>query len=91
MNVFAGVENPETANEDLIREYGMRTFVQANEATRFSGIGSENAGWMLGDEFDFFGGAWRQSTDEVKAGLPERREFVPGRTLMRNGFADRRR
>jgi hypothetical protein len=59
MNGFAGVENPETTNEDLIRQYGMWTFVQANERTRFSGIGSQNAGWMLGDEFDFLAASGR--------------------------------
>jgi hypothetical protein len=45
-NVFIGVENPEMTNEDLLRQYGRRTLVQAHRRTRLSGIGAENAGSM---------------------------------------------
>ena len=41
LNLFVGVEAPEFTDEALIREAGMRTLIQADERTRFNGIGSE--------------------------------------------------
>ena len=52
MNLFVGVENPELANEAMIRSNGMRSLIQADERTRFDGLGSEVAGWLLDDEVD---------------------------------------
>lgn len=78
LNVLSGVECPECANEQLIRDVGLRTFVQANERTRFNDIGSENAGWFVGDEVDmccgppdFVGGNGYQMLADTLAGLPQ--------------------
>jgi hypothetical protein len=52
MNLFVAVEAPGFANEAMIRANGMRTLIQADERTRFHGLGSEAAGWLLEDEVD---------------------------------------
>jgi hypothetical protein len=52
MNVFVGVENPEMTDEAMIGANGMRALIQAEERTRFNGLGSETAGWLVGDEHD---------------------------------------
>ena len=73
VNLFVGVENPEGANEALIRQAGMRTLIQADERTRFNNIGSENAGWLTSDEVDMThgpGGGPAHIAD-ILAGLPQ--------------------
>ena len=52
LNMLVGVENPESANEQAIRAAGIKTVIQAEERTRFNDLGSEVAGWLLGDEQD---------------------------------------
>jgi len=52
MNVWLGVECPECANEQALRDAGVNTFIQAGERSRFNGLGSERAGWLLDDERD---------------------------------------
>jgi hypothetical protein len=72
MNTFVGVEAPEYTFESMIRQAGMRSFVQADERTRFDDIGSENAGWLLADEIDMIQGpsACNGSLQTIKNGLP---------------------
>jgi hypothetical protein len=78
MNIMEGVENPELANEDLIRANGMRTMIQSNERTRFNGLGPEVFAWFLIDEIDmccgppdFWGGNGYDMLDQTLAGLPQ--------------------
>jgi hypothetical protein len=78
MNIMEGVENPELANEDLIRANGMRTMIQSDERTRFNGLGSEVFAWFLADEVDmccgppgFTGGNGYDMLDMDIAGLPQ--------------------
>jgi hypothetical protein len=52
MNLFVAVEAPGMANEAMIRSNRMRSFIQSDERTRFRGLGSETAGWLLDDEVD---------------------------------------
>jgi hypothetical protein len=52
MNLFVAVEAPGLANEAMIRANGMRSLIQADARTRFRGLGSEVAGWLLEDEVD---------------------------------------
>jgi hypothetical protein len=56
----------------LLRANGMKALVQADERTRFTGIGSETAGWLLADEIDMTGGppACHGSLETVKNSLP---------------------
>ncbi len=73
MNLFIGVEAPEFTDEALIRRAGMQTLVQADERTRFNGIGSENAGWLTSDEVDMThgpGGGYEHIAN-ILAGLPQ--------------------
>jgi hypothetical protein len=56
MNLFVAVEAPGMANEAMIRANGMRSLIQADERTRFNGLGSEVAGWLLEDEVDMRSG-----------------------------------
>jgi hypothetical protein len=78
LNTISGLENPELTDEQLIRDAGMHAFVQADERTRFNGIGSETAGWYLSDEIDmccgppgFAGGNGYNILDSTRAGLPQ--------------------
>jgi hypothetical protein len=77
MNVFVGVESPETANEAMIRAHGMKAIVQADERTRFDNIGSESAGWLLFDEIDMVQGpgAGFSTLENILAGLPQDGRF----------------
>jgi F5/8 type C domain len=52
LNTIICLENPELTNEALLRQNGLKAIVQSNERTRFNDIGSETAGWNIGDEFD---------------------------------------
>ena len=81
MNTFVGVEAPEFTNEALIRQAGMRAFIQADERTRFDDLGSETAGWLLADEIDMTEGpsACNGSLNNIIAGLPQ-----DGRALYNN-------
>jgi hypothetical protein len=56
LNTLIGVENPEGAQEALIRQAGLKTIIQSGERTRFNDLGSENLGWNGGDEIDMTGG-----------------------------------
>ena len=95
-NLFVGVENPEGANEALIRQAGMRTLIQADERTRFNNIGSENAGWLTSDEVDMTHGpgggprAHRRHPGGAAAGRQDSlRQLRPGRVVL--GDRDRGR
>ena len=81
MNTLVGVEDPEATNEALIRQSGMRAFVQSDERTRFNDVGAETAGWLLADEIDMTQGpgACNGSLDNIIAGLPQ-----DGRALYNN-------
>jgi hypothetical protein len=77
LNGLVGVENPEGAQETLLRKAGLHVIIQADERTRFDNLGSETAGWLLYDEVDmccgppgFAGGNGYQILDAVRAGLP---------------------
>jgi hypothetical protein len=77
MNLFVGVECPECANEALLRAAGLKTLIQAGERTRFNDTGSENAGWLIGDELDmccgppgFGGGNGYDMLANTNNGLP---------------------
>lgn len=52
LNTLIGVENPEGAQEALIRQAGIKTIIQAGERTRFNDLGTETLGWNGGDEID---------------------------------------
>jgi hypothetical protein len=52
LNTFIGLEYPEMTQEALLRQNGLKSFVQAGERTRFNDLGSEQMGWNGGDEFD---------------------------------------
>ena len=77
MNLFVGVESPETANEEMIRANGMKAIIQADERTRFNDVGSETAGWLLFDEIDMEQGpgAGYSTLDTILAGLPQDGRF----------------
>jgi hypothetical protein len=81
MNTLVGVEAPEVTDEPLIRQAGMRAFIQADERTRFDDLGSETAGWLLADEIDMTEGpsACNGSVNNIIAGLPQ-----DGRALYNN-------
>lgn len=73
LNLLVGVEAPEFTDEALIRRAGIRTLIQADERTRFNGLGSETAGWMMGDEVDMEhgpGSGYTQNQNTI-AGLPQ--------------------
>jgi hypothetical protein len=73
MNVFVGVESPETAVEAMIRASGMQAIVQDDERTRFNDIGAETAGWLLFDEVDMVHGpgAGYSVLEGILAALPQ--------------------
>jgi hypothetical protein len=77
MNVFVTVENPELANEAMIRANGMKAIIQDDERGRFNDIGSETAGWMLLDEIDMVlgPGAGYEALERILAALPQDRRF----------------
>ena len=77
MNVFVGVENPEMANEAMIRANGMKAIIQDDERTRFDDVGSETAGWLLFDEVDMVlgPGAGFSALERIFAGLPQDGRF----------------
>jgi hypothetical protein len=77
MNLFVGVENPETTDEAMIRANGMKAIVQADERTRFNDVGTETAGWLLFDEVDMVHGpgAGYSVLESVLAGLPQDGRF----------------
>ena len=77
MNMFVGVESPETANQAMIRANGMKAIVQADERTRFNNIGSETAGWLLFDEIDMVQGprSGLSTLEAILAGLPQDGRF----------------
>jgi hypothetical protein len=77
MNVFVGVESPETANEAIVRANRMKAIVQTDERTRFNGIGGETAGWLLFDEVDMVHGPGRgySTLESILAALPQDRRL----------------
>ncbi|HEY6639046.1 MAG TPA: hypothetical protein VIZ61_15310 [Solirubrobacterales bacterium] len=70
---LVGMENPEGAQESRLRQAGLHVLIQADERTRFDGLGKETKGWMLGDEQDMELGptACPSAVNAVKAGLPD--------------------
>jgi hypothetical protein len=72
VNTYVGIADPEGSNKALLRANGMKAFIQADERTRFSDIGSETAGWLLADEIDMSQGpsACGGSLQTIKSGLP---------------------
>jgi hypothetical protein len=52
MNTWLGVECPECANEQALRDAGAHAFIQHSERSRFNDLGSERKGWTLSDEVD---------------------------------------
>lgn len=80
MNTYVGVECPECANEQAIRDAGLSAFMLADERTRFNDIGSETVGWMLSDEQDmccgppgFAGGNGFDTLTAESNALPDQR------------------
>ena len=73
LNGLVGVENPEGAQETLLRQAGLHVIIQADERTRFDDLGTETKGWILGDEQDMQLGptACPSAVNAVKAGLPD--------------------
>jgi hypothetical protein len=73
MNLFVAVENPETANEGLIRANGMRAIVQSDERARFDDVAAETTGWLLFDEVDMAFGpdAGYSEVERILAELPQ--------------------
>ena len=59
INLYVGIADPENANLALLRSNAMYAIIQENERTRFSGIGSETVGWVVGDEVDMAHGPSR--------------------------------
>ena len=59
INLYVGIADPENANLALLRSNSMYAIIQENERTRFTGIGSETVGWVLGDEVDMAHGPSR--------------------------------
>jgi hypothetical protein len=72
VNLYIGVAAPEESNLGLLRANGQKAFIQSDERTRFTGIGSETAGWLLADEIDMTEGpsACNGSLQAIKNGLP---------------------
>lgn len=52
LNLLAGVECPECANEQLLRTNNLDAFILSEERTRFNDLGTETKGWFLNDEVD---------------------------------------
>lgn len=72
VNLYVGVADPEGSNLRLLRAHGQKALIGSDERTRFAGIGSETAGWLLTDEIDMTDGprACRGRLRRVKSGLP---------------------
>jgi hypothetical protein len=72
LNLYAGVADPEGSNLGLLRANQQNAFIQADERTRFTGVGHETAGWLLADEIDMTEGpaACNGSLETIKNGLP---------------------
>ncbi len=72
LNLYVGVADPEGSDLGLLRANGMSALIQADERTRFSGVGAETAGWLLADEIDMTEGpaACRGSLQSIKRRLP---------------------
>jgi hypothetical protein len=78
LNVMSGVECPECANEQLIRDAGLHAIMIGGEFRRFNDIGSETVGYSLIDEVDmccgppdFAGGNGYQMLTDMLASLPQ--------------------
>jgi hypothetical protein len=72
VNLYVGVADPEGSNLQLLRATGQRALIQSDERTRFRGIGSETAGWLLMDEIDMAAGprACKGRLRRIKTSLP---------------------
>ena len=72
INTYVGVSDPEGTDKALMRANGMKALIQADERTRFTGIGHETAGWLLADEIDMAEGpsACAGSLQSIGNGLP---------------------
>ena len=72
INTYVGVSDPEGTDKALMRANGMNALIQADERTRFTGIGHETAGWLLADEIDMTEGpgACGGRLQTIKNGLP---------------------
>jgi hypothetical protein len=73
VNLYVGVADPEGSSLGLLRANGQKAFIQSNERTRFTGIRSETAGWLLMDEIDMTDGptACRGRLQRISWGLPD--------------------
>jgi hypothetical protein len=81
VNLYVGVADPEGSNLGLLRDNGQKAIIQSDERTRFTGIRSETAGWILMDEIDMTDGpaACNRRLQRIKRGLP-----VDGRARYNN-------
>jgi hypothetical protein len=72
VNLYVGVAAPELSKLGLLRIHGQKAFIQSDERTRFTGIGSETAGWLLMDEIDMTDGptACHGRLQRIKRRLP---------------------
>jgi hypothetical protein len=72
VNLYVGVADPEGSNLGLLRTHGQKALIQSDERTRFTGIRSETAGWLLMDEIDMTDGptACKGRLRRIKRGLP---------------------
>jgi hypothetical protein len=72
VNLYVGVADPEGSNLRLLRAHRQKALIQSDERTRFRGIRSETAGWLLMDEIDMTDGprACKGRLQRVKRGLP---------------------
>ncbi len=72
VNLYVGVADPEGSKLGLLRANGQKALIQSNERTRFTGIRSETAGWLLMDEIDMTDGptACKGRLQRIKSGLP---------------------
>jgi hypothetical protein len=72
VNLYVGVADPEGSNLGLLRANGQKAFIQSDERTRFTTLGSETAGWLLADEIDMTEGpgACKGSLQAIRNGLP---------------------
>jgi hypothetical protein len=79
LNVGICLENPELTNEALLRQNGIKAIVQAGERTRFNDLGSETAGWNVGDEVDMTDNGENKcpsALDQMMAGVPNDNRMI---------------
>jgi hypothetical protein len=73
VNLYVGVADPEGSDLGLLRANGQKALIQSNERTRFTGIHTETAGWLLMDEIDMTDGptACKSRLRRIKRRLPD--------------------